>query len=121
MTDFQGDFAQAVRLRDEGSLAEAVDILSRLSNSNNATTAVFAMLGHAQWGLGYISDAIQSFRHATEMSPRSEIVSLGLFHILFEAGRIDEAFDEMRRFLAIRDSAEYRTLLQEINSSPSDC
>jgi hypothetical protein len=61
-------------------------------------------------------DAV-SFRPATEKAPTSEGASLGLFHTLLEAGRSDEAFNAMRRFLSLAESPEYRRLLLEIRQA----
>ena len=114
MTDTIHKFDEALRLRDQGNLGGAHDILSQLCKSDAATAAMFAVLGDVLWEMDCLSDAIHTFYRVTEMSPRSEVASLALFHSLFQAGRQDEAFGEMRRFLSIADSTEYETLLSDI-------
>jgi len=43
--------------------------------------------------------------------------SLGLFHTLWSLGRFQEAYEEAKRFLAIRDSEEYRQMIEEMRST----
>ena len=117
MTTLHDEFDQAIHLRDEGKPDEALAILSKLANEPNATAAVFAVLGSLQWERGALRDAVSSFRNATDLSPRSEVASLGLFHTLLEWGQDDEAFDEMRRYLSVGKSEEYQALLNDINRS----
>ena len=86
MTDADQDFDNALRLRDSGNLAEAIEILSRICQSNDRTAASFAVLGHAEWENGCLQDAINSFKRAVDIAPRSEVASLALFHTQLEAG-----------------------------------
>lgn len=107
-------FKEAISHRDAGELGAARDILADLAMSPDATAAVFAVLGSIHWDLGDLSSAIRCFQDAAQIAPTAEVVSVGLFHTLFEAGRHEEAFDEMRRFLSIADSEEYQQLLADI-------
>jgi Zn/Cd-binding protein ZinT len=54
---------------------------------------------------------------AVKLAPTSELYSLGLFHIFWSEGRQEDAFNEMKRFMAISDSEEYREIVTEINST----
>jgi glycerol-3-phosphate O-acyltransferase len=47
--------------------------------------------------------------------PSSELASLGLFHSLIQQLKNDEAFAEMKRYVAEKPSEEYSRLLAEIN------
>lgn len=119
MNDAGQDFEIALRLRDSGNLAGEIEILSRICQSKTERSATFVVLGQAEWESGSLVEAINSFKHAVEMAQRSEVASLGLFHSLFEAGRTDEAFNEMHRFLSIAESPEYEQLLSDLNA-PDD-
>jgi predicted Zn-dependent protease len=66
--------------------------------------------------LNDIEPAIEHFQTAVKLAPTSELYSLGLFHIFWSQGRQDDAFNEMKRFMAISDSADYREIVAEINS-----
>ena len=53
-------------------------------------------------------------KRAVELSPRSELASVGLFHSLWDLGKVNQAFAEMRRFLRLSDSPEYSKLLRDL-------
>ena len=62
-------------------------------------------------------EAIAYLRRATEQDPSHEMVSLVLFHALFDAGRVAEALGGGHRFLASagdRGFAEYREVVQAV-------
>jgi predicted Zn-dependent protease len=63
----------------------------------------------------HLEEAISYFQQAVVLRPDSEAVSLGLFHCLWESDRMDDAFDEMKRFLTGNESEEYKRLLADIN------
>jgi hypothetical protein len=57
-------------------------------------------------------EAIDEGRVGTQLSPKSERVSLLLFRVLWSAGERDLAFGEMKRFLAVGKSEEYSKMLE---------
>jgi Tfp pilus assembly protein PilF len=60
--------------------------------------------------------AEKSLSIAITIRPASELASLSLFHTLKHLDRINDAFAEMRRFLALRpESHEYQLLLEELD------
>jgi predicted Zn-dependent protease len=63
-----------------------------------------------------IEPAIEHFQAAVKLAPTSELYSPGLFHIFWSQGRQDDAFNEMKRFMAVSDSEDYREIVTEINS-----
>jgi predicted Zn-dependent protease len=64
-----------------------------------------------------IEPAIEHFQTAVKLAPTSELYSLGLFHIFWSLGRRDDAFKEMKRFMVVSDSEDYREIVAEINSN----
>ena len=74
------------------------------------------MLGHVQWKLVGLANAIESFKTAVQLAPTLELASLGLFHALWEAGRRDDAFEEMKRFVRLAGpSTEYGEILKGLS------
>ena len=65
------------------------------------------------WLVGDPRRAEDHFRQAIALRPRAELPSLGLYHALAEMGQWERAFEEIVRFVALRDSAEYRELLND--------
>ena len=96
-------------------LGKALECLTPLRSDFPDSAVFFTVLGDTYWEVGRYPEAIAAFRRATELAPQSELASLSLFHCLIDQGGTDAAFDEMRRFLFLRDSDEYRRLLREIN------
>lgn len=114
------EFQEALRLRDSGKLSESVEILSRLAKGPDATATVFLILGQVWGDLNHPLVAVEAFRIATQMKPRAELASLGLFHALWKVGRTEEAFCEMRRFLILADSPEYKQLIADMNAESAN-
>ena len=114
MADDVEEFQYALRLRDDGNLDAARDLLITLSERRPDSAALFAVLGDLQWNLDDLEGAITSFKTATQLAPKSEAASLGLFHCLWESDRLLDAIDECNRFLAIADAVEYRRILTDL-------
>ncbi len=73
---------------------------------------------HAEMGFvlrktGDLDRAEHHFRKAIALRPRNELASLGLFHTLAALGRWNDGLAEIVRFVKLRDSAEYRELLND--------
>ena len=110
------EFENALKLRDAGDLYAARKAFESLVEQ--LLPADITLLAHSHMQLGNICDQLgdQSsreahFRAAVEVAPERQLASLGLFHTLYEQGRIDEALQEMLRLLHLRDSDMYRELL----------
>jgi predicted Zn-dependent protease len=105
---------RAIALSGQGKNREAVKLLQPLARQHPRSAAIFGCLGGTYFELGEMDKAAKEFRRATQLNPKSELASLGLFHSLWGQGAAAEAFAEMRRFLSISDSAEYTTLLRDL-------
>jgi predicted Zn-dependent protease len=110
-------FERAIKLRDENDLEGALAILLGLAEDYPQIPAVHGMLGHIYRKLHQHSEAAKSFGKATQLSPNSELASLGLFHSLKQLGDEDGALSEMKRFLGHSQSHEYDLILEELESS----
>lgn len=108
-------FEHARQLREAGKLVEARDYLETIVAGGSESIAVFAVLASVHWEMQNLRDAISLFRRATELAPRNELASLGLFHTLWESGMHDAAFAEIKRLVSLRPSHEYQLMLKGIN------
>ena len=72
--------------------------------------------------LGKLDRAIPLYRRATQLSPKLERASLGLFHALWESDQLDEALEEMKRFQLLTNWScrDYVEILAEINEKWTD-
>jgi predicted Zn-dependent protease len=105
---------RSVKLIGRGKHREALRILNPLSDQHPRSAAVFGMLGRAFFEIGDMKKSRDAFKRAVDLNPKSELASLGLFHSLWGQEAASEAFAEMRRFLSITDSSEYKTLLRDL-------
>jgi tetratricopeptide (TPR) repeat protein len=118
-------FEAAVKLSDDGRHQEAAELLESLLENRvdrrSKLAAVHAKLGNIYLSRMSLSELAEPhFRKACELSPSSELASLGLFHSLMQQGKIPDALTEMRRFLAQRPSEEYKRLLAEMGERPDE-
>ena len=117
--EFKRLFKQAVELKNEGRLDEAMQTLELLLTMNPTSASVLALLGDTLWDLKRLPEAIDSFQRAVELAPASEMASLGLFHTILEFGDKQRALAEMDRFLTVSKSEEYQTLARSLGHKMS--
>ena len=91
-------------------------ILKKLVEEIPDSAVLNATFANSLKAVNDIEPAIEHFQTAVKLAPTSELYSLGLFHIFWSQGRQDDAFNEMKRFMAISDSADYREIVAGINS-----
>lgn len=108
------DFNRALLLRDSGDLLGAALIFERLDKEYPNQSAILGMWASIYFHLENWEMALPLYQRTTNLSPKSELASLGLFHSLWNLGKQDEAFSETKRFLSISDSEEYRQLIKEM-------
>jgi hypothetical protein len=111
-------FEQATSARDRAELSEAIRLLREIlamapPGERKLITATNQQLGYIAGSLETPNNpvaAVGYFAKAAELSPRSELSSLGLFHALDAAGRLDDALAEGVRYLSLRMSEDYRAM-----------
>lgn len=103
-------------IRGNNNLNKGVAILSELVSEYPNFGKLRAVFANALWEAGDREGATREFKIAVKKSPKSEIVSLGLFHCLLQQGQEDEAFEEMKRLtrLGVR-CKDYIEIVREIN------
>ena len=116
----RGQFALAQQRSRNNDLHGTIEILSRLVAGKPRAAMFNATLANTLKAVGDITPAIEHFREAVKLVPNSEPYSLGLFHILWEQGRREEAFDEMNRFMENANSTDYRTIVADLNMERMD-
>jgi len=112
--DFAKLLGRAIRHRDKSEYDDAIRILRALAKVKPESASVQGLLGDVYWRLGRFKQAVQSFKRATELAPKSELASLGLFHILWESGKIERAKAEMKRYMAVGNSREYDSMVPSL-------
>jgi tetratricopeptide (TPR) repeat protein len=108
-------FRETLDLRSQGEHSGAVELLSKVVAADKHHLDALFLLGSSLFSLDRFLEAIEAFRSVLGERPQNEPASLGLFHSFWSLGEYREAYNEMRRFLAIADSEEYERLLAGIN------
>lgn len=115
--EIENEFRRATALRDAGELTSARELLEKLAARDATIFGVWLTLGGIQMTQADYEAAERSFSVALDLRPASELASLALFHSLKRLGRTNDAFAEMRRFLALRpESHEYELLKKELET-----
>jgi tetratricopeptide (TPR) repeat protein len=123
-TDFDLRFDRALVHRDLGENDKALllldELVTSIKSSGPTDRQSRRILIHSHMQIGYLhglsGDQISRERHfraATELAPRLELASLGLFHSLWELSRHEDALREIVRYVEHKNSDGYRELLSE--------
>ena len=110
-------FAQAQEQSRNGDTQGVVDTMRELVRRQPKSGLFTAVLANALGSLGKTEEAERYFKNAVVLSPEDEKVSLGLFHCLWGQGKREQALEEVRRFISLAESEEYRTILDAILKS----
>ena len=107
--------AHAIDLRNKKRPAAAIASLLPHARILKNVAPAAGLLATLYWDLSDYQNSAKWFARAARLAPRSEKASLGLFHSLWDLGKYDDAFDEMRRFFIMGGSREYTRLLREMS------
>ena len=69
--------------------------------------------GHALWGAGDYQISEEFLEHACKQHPKTELLSLLYFQVLFEQGKKAEAQNELRRLLLLKESSIYTEIIRD--------
>jgi tetratricopeptide (TPR) repeat protein len=111
-------YQRAIDLKHAGKLKEAAVKMEEAVEE-------FPQFPILWWYLGalYLHDlkkprkAIPYLRRATELSPKSERASLGLFHSLWSANQVNKALEELKRYQQLTNWScrDYLQIVDEID------
>jgi tetratricopeptide (TPR) repeat protein len=114
-------FDRGLVLRDADRQDESLCVLLELiGHVDPATDSAFGrkLLAHTHMQVAQLYKQrgnnelrLHHFQAAATISPQLDLASLGLFHSLWNLGRMTEALREACRFLAIKHDDDYRFIL----------
>ncbi len=102
---------EILKKKEAGQYQEALMDAENLSTEYPDVASVFGLAASMYFEADQFDKAAEKYKKATEISPKSEAASLGLFHSLWQMDKNDQAFDEMKRYMSIAQSDEYNELL----------
>ena len=104
---------KVLELKKQDKYKDALCEAENLTEKYPEIGSVYGLAASIYFELDRFEEAAQKYRKATEISPKSEMASLGLFHSLWQIGSNDAAFEEMKRYMSIAESEEYNELLEK--------
>ncbi len=109
-------FNQAQEKLIRGDLEGALKLFQELVKSNPNSVTCQLMLASTYKKVGDLENASMAFRECTIIAPEKETISLMLFHSLYDLGQKKEAIVEAKRLLALKGSARYEKILNELET-----
>jgi len=123
-SDLQIDklFDEAIKLRDGNDLPKAIDKFNEalelaVDTNKRYRAGILRVVGHLYYLQKDFDNARECLQEAVELSPDSELGSLGLFHTLWDMGDEWAAFREAKRFLSRHDSKKYFLMIEEMRDA----
>src|SRR5688572_22242992 len=116
MTTIDNMFELGIELRNKGELRDSINVFSKILNdypSDKRTHGVYSVVAGVHADLGEFDEALINFKKATELNPKSELASLGLYVTLVELERDEDAIHELIRYLKAYPADLYKDTLEE--------
>lgn len=117
MTTIDNLFELAIELRDKGDLRDSVGVFSKILNdypNDEKISGVYLVLGGVYSDLKEHEKALINFKKATDLNPKSELASLGLYITYVKLDRDEEAIRELMRYLRQFPAKLYKDTLGEL-------
>lgn len=111
-------FNDATRLWHDDKPYEAIQILENLYPDFPKQPAILGMLGAIYFSLKNWNTALVYYEKTVELSPKSELASIALFHCFWSQERFDEAIKEANRYTKLNGfSREYALIFEDLDNN----
>jgi tetratricopeptide (TPR) repeat protein len=110
-------FGLAIELRDRGELKDATGVLKKIIENypgDERVGDIYSVLGGIYADLNEHNNALVSFKRATQLSPNSELASLGLYLSYKKLDKDEDAILELIRYLKYYPANMYKVTLEEL-------
>ena len=116
MTTIDSMFELAIELRDKGELRDSIKVFSKILSDypSDKINGVHLVLAGVHFDLREYDKAFINFKRATELNPKSELASLGLYVTYVKLDRDEEAIGELIRYLKDYPAKLYKDTLEEL-------
>lgn len=117
MPTIESLFELAIELRDSGNLDHSIGVLSKILDrypGNESIYKVCVIRAGIYGEQGNHALALEDFKNATRLNPKSEIASLGLYISYAELAQYDDAIHELIRYLSSYPAELYKDTLEEL-------
>ena len=113
MTDIEEKLKQAQQHLAQQEGAQAHDLLISIIQAQPENKAALLMLGGYYFDVGKLAEAEMIFEQLVLLEPGTGQFSIALFNTLWKQQRLDEAFEEIRRFLSVADKTEEQETIKQ--------
>jgi tetratricopeptide (TPR) repeat protein len=117
MATIESMFELGIELRDKGELRDSINVFSKILSDyqdNKIEHGVHSVLAGVHFDLREYDKAFVNFKKATELNPKSELASLGLYVTYVKLDRDEEAIRELIRYLKNYPAKLYKDTLEEL-------
>lgn len=117
MTTIDKLFELAIELRDKGNLKDSVGVFLKILDDyqdDEKIAVIYLVLGGVYSDLRDYNKSLDNFKKATDLNPKSELASLGLYVIYTKLHRDEEAICELIRYLREFPANLYKNTLEEL-------
>lgn len=90
-----------------------IRVCSSLLEDDPVCKPVLILMAEALRKTGNTREALEHTKKSVGFHPQSELLSLLHFHALLDSQLKEQAIEEVRRFLHVKESPEYRTIIKE--------
>jgi tetratricopeptide (TPR) repeat protein len=116
-------FEGAIKLRDNGkpenAIKEFLKIIDMYPNDSKIG-GVYTTLAGVYDDLNDYNNSLVNFKRATELNPKSELASLGLYLSYVKLNNYEMAINELKRYLDIYPAGLYKDTLEELLGDMKD-
>jgi tetratricopeptide (TPR) repeat protein len=113
----ESEIERAISFKNKGDNCTAIEILEQVDRDHPDIVAAVGLLGCLLWSEKELDRAVPVLQRSVELSPRAPMISLALFHSLWELDRKEDALEEMKRHLSATGQLlpDYQAILEEMN------
>jgi tetratricopeptide (TPR) repeat protein len=111
---------KAIALNNKKLYNEALAILLNIEEKYKNSSVINGLIATALYHSKEYKTSANYYKITTELNPRSELASLGLFHSLWELKDYYHAYKEMDRFLSNNEANNYKVTLKELHEQLSE-
>lgn len=104
---------QARKFLEQGQSDQAHEILINILQSDPDNKSALLMIGGYYFSANQLPEAEMIFEQLILQEPGTGQYSIALFNTLWKQNRMDEAFEEIRRFMATADKTTEKTTIEQ--------
>jgi TolA-binding protein len=110
-------FRKGIEYRNDGKLEQAIEVFLEFIKkypSDPGLGGTYSVLGGIYFDQNDFKNSLKNFTIATQLNPKSELASLGLYLSYIELNEYEKAIEELKRYLDKYPAKLYKDTLEEL-------